>query len=274
MAGNRWKLPVKSYVSEVIILQLLMSLKIMPHSFFQDIFVHSMCFLLTVLRVLGNSNQFLISDYGYLCINFHLGCLYRDIFAAMTTATYDFAGFYMVIMTKHSEDCHQIVRKIFQDLWTLHIANAILLIPTEDYDTILLYTFFPFNPSKCETVEPVVFDYYENRTFAINASLFPKKFQNFYKCPLKISTYHLPPYMILEETMNNLYEMDGIEGKMIKLMSQRLNFTPIVLLSSTNTLRKVENVSTAVYAPKLKRSLDLVNKFVHTYSSQMILVKL
>lgn len=72
--------------------------------------------------------------------------------------------------------------------------------------------------------------------------------------------------MILEETLNSLYKMDGIEGKMIKLMSQRLNFTPIVLLSTTNTLRKVENFSTAIFAPKLKRSLDLVNKFVHTYS--------
>lgn len=113
----------------------------------------------------------------------------------MTTETYDFAGYYMVIMTKHSEDCHQIVRKIFQDLWTLYIANAILLIPTEDYDTILLYTFFPFNPSRCEIVEPVITDYFENRTFAINATLFPKKFQNFYKCSLKISTYNVPPYV-------------------------------------------------------------------------------
>lgn len=177
----------------------------------------------------------------------------------MTTATFNFAGFYTIILTKHSDDCHGIVRQIFEDCWSLYIGHVNLLIPTEDNETILLYTYFPFTPERCETVEPVIYDYFENDTFSINAPIFPNKFQNFHKCPLKISTYNIPPYMILKRHPNGTYHLDGIEGKMIRVLSMRLNFTPIVILSTTNTLRKIDNFSTALYTPKLKRSLDLVN---------------
>lgn len=92
------------------------------------------------------------------------------------------------------------------------MGNVVILIPTEDYETILMYTFFPYTPGHCECVEPIVYDHFENGTFVRNAPIFPEKFNNLFRCPLKIATYSYPPYVMLTERSNDTY-IDGIEGQ-------------------------------------------------------------
>lgn len=93
----------------------------------------------------------------------------------------------------------------------MYIANSIILTPTEDYETILMYTFFPYTPEHCERVEPIVYDYFENGQFQRNAAIFPEKFGNLFRCPIKTATYNFPPYVMLTERSNDTY-IDGIEG--------------------------------------------------------------
>lgn len=193
--------------------------------------------------------------------NFNLFFSFRNIFVDMTSENFDFAGFYTIVLTEHNENRQEIIRKIFQDCWSLYITNANLLIPTEDYETILLFTYFPFTSEQCEGVEPVIYDFFENNTFLANAPIFPDKFRNFHKCPLKISTYNFAPFMILEPQPNGSYFIDGIEGTMFRFMSQRLNFTPVIVPSTTNILRKITNSSnTEIPNSTLRRSLDVVKK--------------
>lgn len=184
----------------------------------------------------------------------------------MTTATYDFAGFYTIVLTKRYANSDETIRKIFEDCWSLYIANANLLIPAEDYETILLYTFFPFTPSKCERVEPVIHDYFKGYKFALDAPIFPDKFHNFYKCPLQIATHHIAPYMTLKLQPNGSYEMGGIEGRMLKLMSTHLNFTPELLLTNHKSANNNANDSvTGLPSTRPEISLKMVCKCVYGF---------
>lgn len=189
----------------------------------------------------------------------------------MTSDIFDYGGFYTIVLTEHNENGQETIRKIFEDCWSHYITNANLLIPTSDYETILLYTYFPFTSERCEGVEPVIHDFFKNDTFIVNASIFPNKFRNFHKCPLKIATYDFAPFMILEPQPNGTYFIDGIEGAMLRFMSNRLNFTPVVIISATNILRQITNTSnTEILNSTHRRSLDVVEialKFFKTYSS-------
>lgn len=178
----------------------------------------------------------------------------------MTVKTYDYAGYYIIVLTEYSEDCEETINNIFGDCWSLYMANVIVLTPTEDYETILMYTFFPYTPTYCEHVEPIVIDHFENGTFVRNASIFPAKFNNMFRCPLKIATYNFPPFVMLTERSNDTY-IDGIEGVVLRVISQRLNFTTIVIPSSLNALNKISNtINVTEIKRSYKRSLELVKK--------------
>lgn len=177
----------------------------------------------------------------------------------MNTNAFDYTGFYTIALTEYNDDCLKTIAKILEDCWTMYITNANVLAPSEDYQTIYLFTYFPFTQEYCERVEPIVYDYFENNTFIFNETVFPAKLTNFFKCPLKISTYNFPPFVILTPQPNGTFYINGIEGTVLRVLSQKLNFTPEIVLSRTNILNKISNTTNAseIKLP-LRRSLDLV----------------
>lgn len=184
---------------------------------------------------------------------------FRRIFSEVTIDAFDYSGYYSVLLTEHSDDCEETIRKILEDFWSLHMANTIILIPSENYELILMYTFFPFTPEHCERVKPIVYNYFENGTFVLNLPVFPEKFNNLYRCSLKIATYHYPPFIMLTHRSNDTY-IDGIEGVVLRVISQKLNFTTIVIPSSLNILNKISNTSNASEIKRpYKRSLELIS---------------
>lgn len=54
-------------------------------------------------------------------------------------------------------------------------------------------------------------------------------------CPLRLATFELMPYMMLELLNDGNYHMDGIDGIVIRVLSQRLNFTPVVMVPSVGS---------------------------------------
>lgn len=178
----------------------------------------------------------------------------------MTVDTFDFSGFYTIVLTEFNDDHFETITKILEDCWSLYIANANVLMPIDDDETVLLYTFFPYTPEHCASVEPIVYDRFENGTFAYNVTLFPDKMTNLFQCPLMISTYNFPPLVILKPQPNHSFYIDGIEGTVFRSISMNLNFTPIVILSSTNILNKISNTTNATELKRpLRRSLDYVS---------------
>lgn len=179
----------------------------------------------------------------------------------MTSHAYDYLGFYTIVITEFIENHEETIQQILKDCWSLYIINANVLAPSEDYGTIFLFTYFPYTPEHCEYVKPIVYDYFENGSFVRGVHLFPRKLRNFHRCPLKVSLYEFEPFVILKEQPNGVYHIDGLEGTIATVVSERLNFTPNVIIASTNILRNISNPATEVVIPKLPRSLDMVSNF-------------
>lgn len=241
----------------------------------------------TALHSIGYSrsfNIFIVDNYNsfrqvylhsYLARSSKVAFDFRNIFLEMSSMTHDFTGYYTIILTEHSDDCEETVTKIFQDCWSLYIANAIILTPTEDYETIVLYTYFPYTAYHCGVVEAVVYDYFENNAFTLNSRIFPDKFRNFHQCPIRMSTYSLPPFMILQPQPDGTIQADGIEGSMFQAMAERLNFTPIVVQTDYNVLADLNSDSKDDKSkPRPKTSLSVVTFDYHRTKTTILMIKL
>lgn len=144
----------------------------------------------------------------------------------MTPELYDYTGFYLIVLTKSQSDFLQNIQKIFRDLFSLYITNTILIISsTENLKEISLYNFFPFQKYGCGRVKPILWNKFKDGKYSLNRSFFPNKLRNMYGCPIRVVTFETPPYMILEKRPNNSLEILGIEGILLRVLSNRMNFT-------------------------------------------------
>lgn len=153
----------------------------------------------------------------FFCDNFES---FQKIFSKMTQLTFDYQGFYLIVFNGY--DNPEDILKIFQSLWSLQIINANLLLMEEKGST--MYTYFPYTSGSCGVVMPVKINQFRNGKWLVEAKYFPQKIYNLFKCPMSVATFSNPPFAIIHEVKGN-FELDGIDGILLRVLSQRLNFT-------------------------------------------------
>lgn len=114
----------------------------------------------------------------------------------------------------------------------------IVLATIEIYTRTAVYTYFPFTIYHCEAVAPVISNYYIHNSFQYDVNFFPPKMNNLYQCPLRVSVCEDIPFMFLIPLEDGTTYMDGIDGIIFRVLSQRLNFTPILLIPNEEEIRK------------------------------------
>lgn len=155
----------------------------------------------------------------------------RRIFEEFSVKYFNKAGFYTIVLTERVEQPHEMIKSIFTDLWSRHVINANVL-SFEDFGSgSSVYTFFPFSENHCDEIWPVLWDYFADGHFTRNKEIFATKLDNFHGCPITMGTYNLPPYMILTRHPNGTVSprTDGIEGVLFQVLSQTMNFRPVVI---------------------------------------------
>lgn len=137
---------------------------------------------------------------------------------------FDVEGKILVVVETSSEDRDVNTVKMFDNFWQNHIANINLLL-LEDKQIEML-TFMPFNNGTCHNVDPQVINNFVNDTWE-SEQIFPNKFQNFNKCPIKLLSFILPPCV----NDNENGEYSGYEIELVRLIAQMMNATLIVEVS-------------------------------------------
>lgn len=127
---------------------------------------------------------------------------------------------------------------VLEDCWSLYITNVIVVATIEIKTRAAIYTYFPFTIYHCEAVTPIISNYFIDNSFFYKADFFPPKLKNLYKCPLRVATIEEIPYMFLIPNKNGSIYTDGIDGIIFRVLSQRLNFTPILLIPSEEEISK------------------------------------
>ncbi|KAJ6649708.1 hypothetical protein Bhyg_04947 [Pseudolycoriella hygida] len=144
---------------------------------------------------------------------------------------FDYTGYYTVVLTEVYRDQYNIISKILNDCWSIYVTNVIIVtsLGSEFNSRSAIYTYFPYTVYHCEMVAPVILNYFMDNTFLYDIDHFPDKIRNMYNCPLTIVTQNVTPFMILYKNENGgNYRTDGIDGKTLRALSQKLNFKPIV----------------------------------------------
>lgn len=127
---------------------------------------------------------------------------------------------------------------IFKTCFRFHVLNAVVLVQpgwlTED--VVHLYGFRLYAPSCNVSFTLELLDRYERGELLRREPLFGRQLGTFYGCPLNISWYPLPPYVMFDGDRHNpkqlteTWRLTGVDGELIKLLASifkfRLNLLP------------------------------------------------
>ncbi|XP_055522405.1 uncharacterized protein LOC129716595 [Wyeomyia smithii] len=168
-------------------------------------------------------NVFLVDDYE----------AFRRISSGMKIRTYDYTGNFLVLVSDSSNSSYRTVQAIMDDLWSHYIVNVGVLMAFDEYPgNAFYYTYFPFGSGYCEEVRPWLWKVFSGGRFvSATKEYYPAKLENFFGCPLKMATFDIPPFMMLQYGPGGqLVNTDGLDGIVVRVLSQRLNFTVEVLV--------------------------------------------
>lgn len=128
-----------------------------------------------------------------------------------------------------------ISRFVLPDFSELNAVNAVVLVLTPNSPHVKAYTWFPYlPPGQCgkQKFEPVLLDecLMENSAvFFRNMALFPQKVPfDLCGCPIIVSTFPWPPFIIKSQANNEagkVFYTEGLEIKLISLIAQSMNST-------------------------------------------------
>lgn len=115
------------------------------------------------------------------------------------------------------------MKGIFEYCWSNHIINCNIQYQNH-LGEVLMYTYFPFTPSKCGDTKPQFINQFINDSW-LSSTFFHGKLNNFYGCPLVVMVRDVAPYLYRSRDRNGLFTYKGFEMEMIRHLAKRMNFT-------------------------------------------------
>jgi hypothetical protein len=142
----------------------------------------------------------------------------------------------LIVMNCTSEFPQSLAMDVLEFLWqTKRIVSVLILVQSShklENPTLDLYTWFPYGPGRCGLMNDVILlDQWSDGKFTNNACLFPKKIPNdLMGCPIKVSTKHYPPFVIMAEDRSDkddgtMYTFRGLEIEYLHLITAAMNMT-------------------------------------------------
>lgn len=173
----------------------------------------------------------------------------------MDAAAFDFSGYYLILLADFSSNRLDAVARIFRDCWSLHITNTNVLVLNDDESDAAIYTYFPFKPTRCDNIMPVLIEGYANRNHKMSNDYFVDKFRNFYGCPLFVATTIHPPYTMVLKNDSGRYELEGIEANLLNSLARLMN---ISLIEKSIPI-KVDYIDSTKVAMNMVKKYDCIN---------------
>lgn len=130
---------------------------------------------------------------------------------------------------------------VFEKMWLKSFYNVAIL--TQIGDTVDLSTFYPFHENYCNKTPSTLINRYVNNSWT-RPDFFPKKFANFFKCPIKIASSEIASKFIEVIHKNGTREYVGTDVEIINALADALNFQP----SINYTSKSKRNNFGAIYA--------------------------
>lgn len=122
---------------------------------------------------------------------------------------------------------------MFALCWHYRVVNVVVLLIPQANENVHIYTYYPFTENNCRKLTIKLLSVYKGGR-AERIQFFPKKMENFFRCPLRVAARNYPPFFMRKGSKRSYYKgpISGIEGLILMHLSEHLNFT-IDLLPET-----------------------------------------
>ncbi|XP_062539204.1 uncharacterized protein LOC134207514 [Armigeres subalbatus] len=149
-------------------------------------------------------NVFVFRSYEYLKIFVH----------QLGGEDFDLFGYYTIVINEVNEEQ---IFNVFNTFWKLKILRVVLTAVNGDEPQLYYYT--PFSDGKCD--EPTI----HLAKNSIPEQLFMHDLNDFQNCPLRLSTFEMPPFIRFGPSVSNRSRtVSGFEGDLVNTLTTQLNF--------------------------------------------------
>lgn len=144
----------------------------------------------------------------------------------MPGSRFEYSGRVIIVIKKNwmsKQDVVDNAHEIFKVCWSLRMTNVVVI--ANFNNVVSVFTFFPFYAHSCKALKVIELDRWCRHSFEVNAELYPSKTKEMHGCPVVVTTVERYPHVIVERLDNGTILLDGMEGNLIKLLSNLMNFS-------------------------------------------------
>ncbi|XP_068631449.1 uncharacterized protein [Battus philenor] len=132
--------------------------------------------------------------------------------------------FIIICVSTEDELCDE--KQVFLTLSRLYIPNIVFL-KGDAENSVRIYSYWFMRPEQCPGHEPYEIEFERScKDGLCYKSIFREQLANFQRCPLTVSTFEQPPFMLLN---NSTGSPSGIDGEMLTLLTDILNASLVIV---------------------------------------------
>ncbi|XP_030569373.1 uncharacterized protein LOC115768815 [Drosophila novamexicana] len=119
---------------------------------------------------------------------------------------------------------------IFAKCLRIHVLNAVVLVESADPSVVHFYGYRLYAPDCNVSITPELVNRYAQGQLLSRGHLFGRALRSFYGCPLTVSWYPLPPFVMFtgdrEDPQQRLetWRLTGVDGELLKLLGTIFKF--------------------------------------------------
>lgn len=144
-------------------------------------------------------------------------------------------SYFVAVWTKKASMYN--VRQVFRDFWANGKHLNVVGLVAMDNGIVNAYTYRPFSHYGCGKLgRPYLLDQWANAAFQTWVDLFSYKSKtgNMRSCPIKCVGNEHPPDAVMRSGRYG-YTVLGVGGKMLEIVASRMNFTPVITSTKSNS---------------------------------------
>lgn len=135
---------------------------------------------------------------------------FMEIYEKISPNKFRFNGYYTIVCTQFNTDCG--IQEVFKLLWKKQMWKIVFV--SMNNSKFKAQSFNPFRNGNCNDFSP-----FSVQTSKKNVNSFKTKLTDLKKCPIKVTTFYMAPFVMLKKQ-----ELVGRDADLMKTLSQVLNF--------------------------------------------------
>ncbi|XP_023162864.2 uncharacterized protein LOC111594001 [Drosophila hydei] len=160
---------------------------------------------------------------------------FRELRFSFAKSLFDREFNFLIVLSWRAETEKSLLSalySIFKTCLSFHVLNAVVLVQPAwlAADVVHLYGFHLYAPGCNVSFTPMLLDRYERGKLLRQEPLFGRQLGTFFGCPLNISWYLLPPYVMFVGDQHDpkqrmeTWRLTGVDGELIKMLAKIFHF--------------------------------------------------